>query len=35
MPEHRSAYNRRETRPEPTKSGVIGLLAAAAGRPRE
>ncbi|MFE9338635.1 type I-E CRISPR-associated protein Cas5/CasD [Streptomyces sp. NPDC007063] len=31
----RSAYNRRETRPEPTKSGVIGLLAAAAGRPRE
>jgi CRISPR system Cascade subunit CasD len=31
----RSAFNRRETRPEPTKSGVIGLLAAAAGRPRE
>lgn len=31
----RSAFNRRETRPEPTKSGVLGLLAAAAGRPRE
>jgi CRISPR system Cascade subunit CasD len=31
----RSAFNRRETRPEPTKSGVIGLLAAAAGRRRE
>ncbi|GIG63183.1 type I-E CRISPR-associated protein Cas5/CasD [Longispora fulva] len=31
----RSAFNRRETRPEPTKSGVIGLLAAAAGLPRE
>lgn len=31
----RSAFNRRETRPEPTKSGIIGLLAAAAGRPRE
>jgi CRISPR system Cascade subunit CasD len=31
----RSTFNRRETRPEPTKSGVIGLLAAAAGRPRE
>ncbi|MFA1549906.1 type I-E CRISPR-associated protein Cas5/CasD [Actinomadura chokoriensis] len=30
-----SAFNRRETRPEPTKSGVLGLLAAAAGRPRE
>ncbi|MFI6344176.1 type I-E CRISPR-associated protein Cas5/CasD [Streptomyces sp. NPDC050560] len=30
----RSTSNRRETRPEPTKSGVIGLLAAAAGRPR-
>ncbi|WP_030408218.1 type I-E CRISPR-associated protein Cas5/CasD [Streptomyces albus] len=30
----RSSFNRRETRPEPTKSGVIGLLAAAAGRPR-
>jgi CRISPR system Cascade subunit CasD len=30
----RSAFNRRETRPEPTKSGVIGLLAAAQGRPR-
>lgn len=31
----RSAFNRRETRPEPTKSGVLGLLAAAAGRARE
>lgn len=31
----RSTFNRRETRPEPTKSGVLGLLAAAAGRPRE
>ncbi|WP_322770230.1 type I-E CRISPR-associated protein Cas5/CasD [Frankia sp. Cr1] len=31
----RSAFNRRETRPEPTKSGVLGLLAAAAGRHRE
>jgi CRISPR system Cascade subunit CasD len=31
----RSAFNRRETRPQPTKSGVLGLLAAAAGRPRE
>src|SRR5437016_3301790 len=31
----RSSFNRRDTRPEPTKSGVIGLLAAAAGRPRE
>ncbi|GAA1910990.1 hypothetical protein GCM10009716_21090 [Streptomyces sodiiphilus] len=31
----RSAFNRRETRPIPTKSGVIGLLAAAAGRARE
>ncbi|WP_405889424.1 type I-E CRISPR-associated protein Cas5/CasD [Streptomyces sp. NBC_00133] len=30
----KSAFNRRETRPEPTKSGVIGLLAAAAGRER-
>lgn len=30
----RSTFNRRETRPEPTKSGVVGLLAAAAGRPR-
>ncbi|NGO75770.1 type I-E CRISPR-associated protein Cas5/CasD [Streptomyces sp. YC504] len=30
----RSAFNRRETRPEPTKSGIVGLLAAAAGRPR-
>lgn len=30
-----SAFNRRDTRPQPTKSGVIGLLAAAAGRPRE
>jgi CRISPR system Cascade subunit CasD len=31
----RSAFNRRETRPEPTKSGVIGLLAAAMGQARE
>lgn len=31
----RSAFNRRETRPEPTKSGILGLLAAAAGRARE
>ncbi|MFD8784440.1 type I-E CRISPR-associated protein Cas5/CasD [Kitasatospora sp. NPDC059599] len=31
----RSAFNRRDTRPQPTKSGVVGLLAAAAGRPRE
>ncbi|MGW2161603.1 type I-E CRISPR-associated protein Cas5/CasD [Nonomuraea sp. NPDC001699] len=30
----RSALNRRDTRPEPTKSGVLGLLAAAAGRAR-
>ncbi|MFF4128328.1 type I-E CRISPR-associated protein Cas5/CasD [Microbispora rosea] len=29
-----SAFNRRETRPQPTKSGVIGLLAAATGHPR-
>lgn len=27
-------YNRRDTRPEPTKSGVLGLLAAAQGRRR-
>ncbi|MCC3654002.1 type I-E CRISPR-associated protein Cas5/CasD [Streptomyces sp. S07_1.15] len=31
----RSTFNRRETRPEPTKSGVLGLLAAAAGYARE
>ncbi|MFE0422316.1 type I-E CRISPR-associated protein Cas5/CasD, partial [Streptomyces sp. NPDC058953] len=31
----RSAFNRRETSPEPTKSGVVGLLAAAAGVARE
>ncbi|MEU4834133.1 type I-E CRISPR-associated protein Cas5/CasD [Streptosporangium sp. NPDC023615] len=31
----RSVFNRRDTRPEPTKSGVLGLLAAAAGRDRE
>ncbi|MGW8989124.1 type I-E CRISPR-associated protein Cas5/CasD [Streptomyces zhihengii] len=31
----RSTFNRRETRPEPTKSGVVGLLAAAEGRPRD
>ncbi|TQM66873.1 CRISPR-associated Cas5e family protein [Actinomadura hallensis] len=30
-----STFNRRETRPEPTKSGVLGLLAAAEGRRRE
>jgi CRISPR system Cascade subunit CasD len=30
----RSAFNRRETSPEPTKSGVLGLLAAAAGLTR-
>lgn len=30
-----SRYNRRETRPQPTKSGVLGLLAAAEGRDRE
>ncbi|ONI91968.1 type I-E CRISPR-associated protein Cas5/CasD [Actinosynnema sp. ALI-1.44] len=30
-----SVFNRRDTRPEPTKSGVLGLLAAAQGRPRE
>jgi CRISPR system Cascade subunit CasD len=30
-----SHYNRRETRPQPTKSGVLGLLAAAEGRDRE
>ncbi|MET9064233.1 type I-E CRISPR-associated protein Cas5/CasD [Streptosporangium sandarakinum] len=31
----RSVFNRRDTRPEPTKSGILGLLAAAAGRDRE
>ncbi|GAA4838711.1 type I-E CRISPR-associated protein Cas5/CasD [Kitasatospora terrestris] len=31
----RSAFNRRDTTPHPTKSGIVGLLAAAAGRPRE
>ncbi|MBB1244328.1 type I-E CRISPR-associated protein Cas5/CasD, partial [Streptomyces durbertensis] len=30
----RGAFNYRETRPEPTKSGVLGLLAAAEGRDR-
>ncbi|CAL9374364.1 type I-E CRISPR-associated protein Cas5/CasD [Streptomyces sp. enrichment culture] len=30
-----SRYNQRETRPQPTKSGVLGLLAAAEGRDRE
>ncbi|MER6911336.1 type I-E CRISPR-associated protein Cas5/CasD [Streptomyces sp. NPDC000594] len=30
----RSAFNSRQTGSEPTKSGVIGLLAAADGRPR-
>ncbi|MGW1837129.1 type I-E CRISPR-associated protein Cas5/CasD [Streptomyces sp. NPDC002067] len=31
----RSAFNRRDTSPEPTKSAVIGLLAAASGLARE
>lgn len=31
----RSVLNRRDTRPEPTKSGILGLLAAASGRARE
>lgn len=30
-----SRYNRRETRPQPTKSGILGLLSAAEGRDRE
>lgn len=30
-----SMFNRRDTRPQPTKSGVVGLLAAASGHPRE
>ncbi|MFB8749074.1 type I-E CRISPR-associated protein Cas5/CasD [Streptomyces parvulus] len=30
-----SRYNQRETRPQPTKSGILGLLAAAEGRNRE
>ncbi len=30
-----SRFNRRETRTEPTKSAVIGLLASAQGRTRE
>ncbi|MFD9793367.1 type I-E CRISPR-associated protein Cas5/CasD [Streptomyces sp. NPDC059070] len=30
-----SRYNRRETQPQPSKSGVLGLLAAAQGRTRE
>ncbi len=30
-----SRFTRRDTRHEPTKSGVLGLLAAAEGRPRE
>ncbi|MFE1341553.1 type I-E CRISPR-associated protein Cas5/CasD [Streptomyces sp. NPDC058733] len=30
-----SRYNRRETRPQPTKSGILGLLCAAEGRDRE
>lgn len=30
-----SQFNRRETRPEPTKSGLVGLLAAAEGRRRQ
>ena len=31
----RSSFNRRDTRPEPTKSGILGLLAAASGIRRE
>ncbi|MEU5242667.1 type I-E CRISPR-associated protein Cas5/CasD [Streptomyces asoensis] len=30
-----SRYNRRDTLPQPTKSGILGLLAAADGRPRD
>ncbi|MRH93419.1 type I-E CRISPR-associated protein Cas5/CasD [Nocardia sp. SYP-A9097] len=30
-----SSFNRRDTRPEPTKSGIVGLLAAALGWPRD
>ena len=30
-----SRFDERETQPEPTKSGVIGIVAAALGRPRE
>lgn len=30
-----SGFNRRDTRPEPTKSGIVGMLAAALGRARE
>jgi CRISPR system Cascade subunit CasD len=30
-----SEFNRRDTQPEPTKSGVVGLLAAAQGRRRQ
>ncbi|MDG4768643.1 type I-E CRISPR-associated protein Cas5/CasD [Solwaraspora sp. WMMD406] len=30
-----SQFNRRDTRPEPTKSGIIGLIAAAQGRRRQ
>ncbi|MGW3820597.1 type I-E CRISPR-associated protein Cas5/CasD [Streptomyces sp. NPDC005046] len=30
-----SRYNRRDTLPQPTKSGILGLLAAADGRARE
>ncbi|CAM4212916.1 type I-E CRISPR-associated protein Cas5/CasD [Nocardiopsis rhodophaea] len=30
-----SEFNRRDTQPRPTKSGVVGLLAAAHGRPRD
>lgn len=30
----KSRFSRRETRPEPTKSGVLGMLAAAQGRRR-
>ena len=30
-----SRYNRRDTQAQPTKSGILGLLAAAEGRPRD
>lgn len=30
-----SRYNRRDTHAQPTKSGILGLLAAAQGRPRQ
>ena len=31
----RSRFTRRDTAPEPTKSGIVGLLMAALGRPRD